>query len=73
MLVTHTVINKEYFAEGSRPSKKTWMQLIIDGTVEGRILGDAVYINKYHFAANNVLVAQAPEAQQAIDLLMASA
>ena len=70
-LVKHTVINKEFFVEGSRLTKKKWRELVEDDVVVGKVIADDVYIDRNRFAVNTVFAR--PENQTAIDLLMKSA
>lgn len=71
-LVKHGVINREFFAEGSRLTKKQWRVLVEDEVVVGKVIGDDVFIDRNRFAANSVFVKQTIS-QTAIDLLLRSA
>ena len=51
MLKTWTQINKEWFAEGSRPPKASWVELIKSGAVSGKVIACTPYIEDDHFAA----------------------
>ena len=70
-LVKHTVINKEFFVEGSRLTKKKWRGLVEDDVVVGKVIDDDVYIDRNRFAVNTVF--SRPKDQTAIDLLVKSA
>ena len=70
MLVSSRVINKEFFSANA-PSKKQWREWINNGIIEGKIIGDAVYINQFKFAANNVF--EISHKQSAVDILLKSA
>lgn len=68
-LVSYLRINREFFAE-TPPRKHDWRAWVEDGVVDGKVIGDKVYINRNHFAANSIF--SRPENQTAIDLLLAS-
>lgn len=70
MLVPHLAINKEFFAE-KPPSKKDWLAWVEDGIVDGKVIGDKIWINRNHFAANSIFKVKSN--QTAVDLLLASA
>ena len=37
-------MNKEWFAEGSRPPKASWIELIRSGAVNGKVIASTPYI-----------------------------
>lgn len=50
-----STVNRRLFATGSGPSRKEWMQLITEHAINGRIIGDMVFIDIDQLAANTVL------------------
>jgi len=51
MLKSWTQMNKEWFAEGSRPPKASWIELIRSGAVNGKVIASTPYIEDDHFAS----------------------
>lgn len=50
-----TTINRRYFVEGSRLSRREWEALIIHGHVNGRIIGTEVFVDADQLASNTIL------------------
>ncbi len=67
MLKKWTQTNKQWFAPDSRLSKAQWSQLIIDGCVQGKIIGGIPFIEEDHIAGN-IILDQTP-ANDSLDLL----
>ncbi len=71
-LVKHTLINREFFTQGSRPRKQQWHDWVQDGVVVGKIIGNDIFIDKPRFAANSVFNG-APKNSNAMNLLLKTA
>lgn len=54
-LTRWTIINREEFAKGSRPSKQEWCELIETQAVDGKIIAGTPYIDAARFVANTVM------------------
>lgn len=67
MLKKWTQTNREWFAEGSRPSKAEWIGHITEGAIRGRVLSGVPYIEEDDLAANIVL--EKATANDTLDLL----
>lgn len=69
-LSKHTAVNNTYFAKDSRPSKKDWIRQIECGAVEGKIIGNTVYIDTDHLMSRDIFQAPANDnGEPEIDLL----
>ena len=70
LLVSYRLINREFFLANA-PSKKQWREWVNDGIIEGKIIGNAVYVNQFKFASNDIF--QISQKQTAVDILLKSA
>lgn len=55
MLRLWTKTNKQWFAPDSRLSKAQWVQLITDGSIQGRVIDGTPYIEEDHIASTVIL------------------
>jgi len=65
MLVKHLEINREFFAIPPKP--REWREWVQDGLVDGKLIGNKIFINRNLFAANSLFVDS--KSQTAIDIL----
>lgn len=63
-LVKWTIFARRHFQKGSRPSKRECIQFITEGTWEGRIAGDQVWIDEDHFLS--AIVHRKPDARSPV-------
>lgn len=52
-LLTHTRANKEFFAKGSAPTRREWVEWIEAGIIRGKVIAGKPYVDANHFAAND--------------------
>jgi hypothetical protein len=67
-LVTHSRINQQYFAKGSRPSRAEWQAAIERGEVGGKVGMGKVWVDVDDFLARDFLD-QPKKQTQVLDLL----
>lgn len=60
-LVKWNTFTRRHWQQGSRPSKRECMDLILEGVWEGRIAGDHVWVDEDHFLS--AIAHHKPQAQ----------